>query len=364
VPVRRRHKIGRPTKRTKAVLTPLFEAIRIGVPYKLACMAAGITYDCFNKWRQNDPAFDAQVEQAAAQPAVKLFKTIREQAPETWQSGAWALERRYPEMFAKPEAQLNIVATAQAAAINGTPHNVQIVVVRDLEFLGLKKHPAYQYRPGVAREAEQVPPELDGTLERANQNIIVTSQSAAKAKARRYAEIRARTKELLETSSVNTGKVEPAQGQLSPDLDGSLYREDENIVVVSESKTDIQKRRLAEARERLEARHDKPLVGQVPVAPTDGAPLQESLPTKPSSWWRQFVFPGALIQKADAILALRLILSQLRIPVDERVLDFQTDQIVQATFCEALEKLTDSNLGWRTMTQIYERELRRADHQS
>ncbi len=79
---------------------------------------------------------------------------------------------------------------------------------------------------------------------------------------------------------------------------------------------------------------------------------------------RQFIFPGALIPKADATLALRMILSQLRIPVDERVLDFKTDQIVQTAFCEVLEKLTDSDLGWRTMTQIYERELQRADHQS
>ena len=62
-----------------------------------------------------DAAFDAEVEQAAAEPAVKLLKTIREQAPETWQAGAWTLERRYPEMFAKPEAQLNI--TAQAAVL-------------------------------------------------------------------------------------------------------------------------------------------------------------------------------------------------------------------------------------------------------
>src|SRR6516164_2012424 len=58
-------------------------------------------------------------------PSVKLFKTIREQAPETWQAGAWALERRYPEVFAKPEAQLNIVATAQAAALG--PSNVVVI---------------------------------------------------------------------------------------------------------------------------------------------------------------------------------------------------------------------------------------------
>jgi hypothetical protein len=125
VPVRRRYKIGRPTKRTKAVLKVLFDAIKEGVPYKLACMAAGITYDCFLKWRQDDPDFDRQVEQLVAKPAIDLFKVIREQAPETWQAGAWALERRFPDMFAKPEAQLNIVATAQAAAIG--PTNVVVV---------------------------------------------------------------------------------------------------------------------------------------------------------------------------------------------------------------------------------------------
>jgi hypothetical protein len=162
---------------------------------------------------------------------VKLFNTICQQAPQAWQAGAWSLERRYPEMFAKPEAQLNIVATAQAAAINGTPHNVQMVVVSDLEFVGLKRHPAYKYRPGAVPEAEQVPPELAGTLERENRNIIVTSESAAKAKARRYAEIRARTKELVDSLPANTGKLEPpVQGELSPELDGSLCREDQNIL--------------------------------------------------------------------------------------------------------------------------------------
>jgi hypothetical protein len=233
-----------------------------------------------------------------------------------------------------------------------------MVVVSDLEFVGLKRHPAYTYRPGIVREAEQVPPELAGTLERENQNIIVRSESAAKAKARRYAEIHARTKELLETQEANTGKVElPVQGQLSPDLDGSLYRQDENLVVVSQSKAEAQKHRLAEAQARLEARHK--------TMPTPDVCASCAPSAKPAAWWRQFIFPGALIPKADATLALRIILSQLRIAADERALDFKTDQIAQSTFCETLEGLTDGDLGWRAMTQIYERELlRRADHQS
>jgi hypothetical protein len=323
----RRYKNGRPTKRTKALEKVLFDGIKTGAPLKLVCMSAGITYDCFNKWRQNDPEFDRQVDELVAKPAIDLFEIIRQQAPETWQSGAWCLERRFPELFAKPEAQLNIVATAQAATINGTPHNIQQVVVSDLEFVGLKRHPAYTHRPGV-REAEQVPPELDGALERENQNIIVTSESRARVAAERHARIRARAIELLDACQATKGN---GQTGVAP------------APIVEE-----------------------PASAQVPAAPTDGAAAPESLPTKPSSWWRAFVFGGALISKADATLAVRVILNELRIPIDERALDFGTEQVAKSTYCQTLEKLTGSDLGWRTMIQIYEREQAReriwADH--
>jgi hypothetical protein len=82
-------------------------------------MYAGITYECFNQWRQKDPDFDRQVDELVAKPAIDLFKIIREQAPENWQAGAWSLERRFPEMFAKPEAQLQLNVLAQAAVVNG-----------------------------------------------------------------------------------------------------------------------------------------------------------------------------------------------------------------------------------------------------
>ena len=107
----------------------------------------------------------------------------------------------FPKDLSKPEVQLNLQnnVTAQAAAINGTPHNVQMVVVSDLEFLGLKRHPACTHRPGFVREVEQVPPELSGTLVRENENIVVTSASRARATAERRARIRARAIELVDT---------------------------------------------------------------------------------------------------------------------------------------------------------------------
>jgi hypothetical protein len=110
----------------------------------------------------------------------------------------------------------------------------------------------------------------------------------------------------------------------------------------------------------------EPVAAELPVAPSDGASAQESLPTKPSSWWRQFIFGGVVIPKAEATLAVRMILNELRITVDERALDFGTDIVVKSTFSKVLEQLSGSDLGWRTMVQIYEREQARerlwADH--
>jgi hypothetical protein len=243
---RHRFKTGRPTKRTKAVLKVLFDAIKEGVPYKLACMAAGISYECFKKWRQDDPDFDRQVDELVAKPAIDLFKVISQQAPETWQAGAWALERRFPEMFAKPEAQLNIVATAQAAAINGNgaPCNVRAIVVSDLEFLGLKAHPAYQHRPGPEHEAKQIRAELSGTLER-DGNIVVVSESKAALNAQRLAEIRAHTLKLLDATKTDTGNGRSSASQPLP-------------------------------------QPEEPLAPQAPAVPTNGAPAGEPLPTKPA----------------------------------------------------------------------------------
>jgi hypothetical protein len=57
------------SKRTEAVLKELFEAIRMGCAIQAACMAAGISYDCFGNWRREDLAFDADVERSAAESA-------------------------------------------------------------------------------------------------------------------------------------------------------------------------------------------------------------------------------------------------------------------------------------------------------
>lgn len=114
--------------------------------------------------------------------------------------------------------------------------------------------------------------------------------------------------------------------------------------------------------ERLEARHNTMPTENVPAscAPTSSQPEPEptgsapELPDKPAAWWEQFVLAGKLIPKADATEALRLVLAQLQMSVDVRALEFSTDNVVQTSFCRALEKVTGSDLGWRTLVGMYE----------
>jgi hypothetical protein len=101
------------------------------------------------------------------------------------------------------------------------------------------------------------------------------------------------------------------------------------------------------------------------------SPLQSSSPRdtpptpairKPATWWSKFIFGKTPIPRDDAVLALQLILGELGISVDEQVLSFQDDVVSPATFASTLEGVTGSDLGWRTLVQIYEREEQRAHH--
>jgi transposase len=100
---------GRPTKRTPEMEKALIAAIETGAPYRIACMAVGITDDTFTNWRRKDPVFAAQVAQASGKTALRLLKKIEANADENFSAAAWILERRFPESFSRPEIQLAAV---------------------------------------------------------------------------------------------------------------------------------------------------------------------------------------------------------------------------------------------------------------
>jgi hypothetical protein len=118
-------------KKTKETVDALLQAIATGAPYVICCRAVGIHVDTFHGWRQTDPEFETQVEQTAAKAALRLLGKIEEQATNNFSACAWILERRFPELFSRPEIQLNLGAQNGAGA--GLTINITAGEAKQLE---------------------------------------------------------------------------------------------------------------------------------------------------------------------------------------------------------------------------------------
>ena len=145
----RPYQTGSPTKRNAKLITKLPEAIEAGAPFGLACAAADVCCDTFNEWRRADSELARQVEQAAANGALTRLKKIERHGEDNWNALAWMLERRYPREFSRPEVQLNLAIQNN---VNTGPNGgnvgasaLEIVVVKDLEFLQLQEQPDYEH---------------------------------------------------------------------------------------------------------------------------------------------------------------------------------------------------------------------------
>jgi hypothetical protein len=84
----------------------LLKAIAKGIPLKAACKLAGLGFTAFSDWRDKDAGFAQRVELAEAVAIERNLALIQKAAAKNWKAAAWLLERRHPEMFARPEVQL------------------------------------------------------------------------------------------------------------------------------------------------------------------------------------------------------------------------------------------------------------------
>lgn len=106
VNTREKHLGGRPTKRTPKRENLLLLAIAKGLPLKAACKLAGLGFTTFNDWREEDSFFAQKIEFVEAQAIERNLALIQRAALKDWKAAAWLLERRHPDMFARPEVQL------------------------------------------------------------------------------------------------------------------------------------------------------------------------------------------------------------------------------------------------------------------
>jgi hypothetical protein len=96
---------GRPTKRTPDARQKVLEAIKKGLPIKVACGLSGISEDTFARWNKDDPDFALAVAQAEATPIAESVDTIRGAGRDDWRASSWWLERRHADLFAPPSQQ-------------------------------------------------------------------------------------------------------------------------------------------------------------------------------------------------------------------------------------------------------------------
>lgn len=140
---------GRPTKRTKEVEVKIGEALRAGNTRKAACHYAGISQETFCTWVEQFPEFSELVKKAEADcevafvavikkaavghPATKIVTksrtingvtetetTTTEYTEYSWQAGAWWLERRKPEDYARFVLDPGKLSSEQIADLLGS----------------------------------------------------------------------------------------------------------------------------------------------------------------------------------------------------------------------------------------------------
>ncbi len=131
---------GRPTKRTPEVVAKIAEAVAIGLTDEEASLLVGIDPDTMTEWRK-DPEFSEAIEKATAERLLTRLERI-EAGEQGWQGTAWALERLYPQRFARPEVMNQIAVVNQGGKVS----TERVIVLPGEEFDALIDRPGYHLR--------------------------------------------------------------------------------------------------------------------------------------------------------------------------------------------------------------------------
>jgi hypothetical protein len=134
-------------------------AIGTGAPYRICCSAVGIAYDTFMDWKATDSEFELLVEQASAKAALRLLGKIEKQADQNFAAASWILERRFPEIFSRPEVQLNLIqqnsTTVNALSITIAPQEIREIEAVAEPVRASVRQMFDKYRPNQGNGDEQ-----------------------------------------------------------------------------------------------------------------------------------------------------------------------------------------------------------------
>jgi len=110
-----------------------------------------VHFDTFMDWKNRDPEFAAKVEKVAAKAALRLLGKIEKQATSNFSACAWILERRFPELFSRPEVQLNLQTNIvqNNLTITISPQEAHEIEARAEPVRQSVKEMMAKYRPGL-----------------------------------------------------------------------------------------------------------------------------------------------------------------------------------------------------------------------
>jgi hypothetical protein len=144
---------GRPTSYTPEVVQRILQNIVDGIPLRGAAKYAGITYETFRDWRNNNPAFSALVNTALEERAQTLLKRADDLSKTDGRTLFRLLELSDPEVFTPPPIQVDHHHSGQVEHTHKLSNPYQ---GNDFE-----RMIAYLQRPELPAEAEQPAIEAD-----------------------------------------------------------------------------------------------------------------------------------------------------------------------------------------------------------
>jgi Homeodomain-like domain len=101
------HPNGRPTKLTPERRKAFIACLERGLPLKVAAKAVGVSIDAVYDWIRRDKQFAEEVRATDLKSLEANLAYVKDAREDAWQAAAWILERQWPELYARPEVQLN-----------------------------------------------------------------------------------------------------------------------------------------------------------------------------------------------------------------------------------------------------------------
>lgn len=113
----------RPAKLTDETVKLIVDAIRVGCPIRVACLAGGIGSTTFKTWMDRGKsadeadapyrAFRTSLKKARGHGEAHALKIIQDAMPDHWQAAAWFLERSRPTRWGRVDRLKATMAAGQ-----------------------------------------------------------------------------------------------------------------------------------------------------------------------------------------------------------------------------------------------------------